>query len=254
MLTRLGSSVLSLIFLFGTLVGTVNAAPPTAHTCTGGAIPAGTYAALTVTGSCSIPSGSVTVLGSVTVAGPKALLDVHGQDGTLTVNSGILVRQGGGLVYGCSGDLGCTTPPNNRVAGGIVADQPLAVILHGLTIGGSVLIHGGGGGVSCEPNERLAGLFPGAPPYVLVEDSSVGGSILVSGVQSCWFGIIRDTVRGSVAVSNNSFADPDATEIVTNKIGGSLVCFGNNPAPQVGDSGGGPNQVGGAKVGQCARL
>jgi hypothetical protein len=242
MLTRLGSSLLILTFSFGTLVGTASAAPPIAHTCTGGAIPAGTYTTLTVTGSCSIPSGAVIVLASVTVAGPKALLDVHVQDGTLTVNGSILVRQGGALVYGCSGDLGCTTPPNNRVTGSIIADQPLAVILHGLTIGGTVSIRG------------LAGLFPGAPPYVLVEDSSVGGSILVSGVQSCWFGIIRDTVRGSVILTNNTFADPDATEIVTNKIRGSLSCFGNNPAAHVGDSGGAPNQVGGSKLGECASL
>jgi hypothetical protein len=39
---------------------------------------------------------------------------------------------------------------------------------------------------------------------------------------------------------------------VTNTIHGSLNCQGNSPAPQVGDSEGGPNQVTGQKTGQCA--
>jgi hypothetical protein len=41
---------------------------------------------------------------------------------------------------------------------------------------------------------------------------------------------------------------------VTNKIGGDLVCHRNDPAPQVGDSGGSPNVVGGRKVDQCEGL
>jgi hypothetical protein len=41
---------------------------------------------------------------------------------------------------------------------------------------------------------------------------------------------------------------------VTNAIHGSLKCAGNSPAPQVGDSEGGPNRVTGRKTGQCAHL
>jgi len=41
---------------------------------------------------------------------------------------------------------------------------------------------------------------------------------------------------------------------VTNTIHGSLSCFGNSPAPQVGDSEGDLNHVTGAKKGQCASV
>jgi hypothetical protein len=49
-------------------------------------------------------------------------------------------------------------------------------------------------------------------------------------------------------------ADPDSTEVVTNAVGGNLVCLANSPAAQQGDSGGFPNFAGGHKIGQCAGL
>jgi hypothetical protein len=33
-----------------------------------------------------------------------------------------------------------------------------------------------------------------------------------------------------------------------------LICQGNSPAAQIGDSGGGPNIVGGNAIGECASL
>jgi hypothetical protein len=45
---------------------------------------------------------------------------------------------------------------------------------------------------------------------------------------------------------------PDSTEIVTNTISGNLICQGNSPAAQIGDSGGSPNDVGGNKIGECS--
>jgi hypothetical protein len=57
-----------------------------------------------------------------------------------------------------------------------------------------------------------------------------------------------------VILTNNILADPDAMEIVTNTIAGNLICSGNSPAPQGGDSGGAPNVVRGAKIGQCAHI
>jgi DNA-binding CsgD family transcriptional regulator len=41
---------------------------------------------------------------------------------------------------------------------------------------------------------------------------------------------------------------------VTNVIHGSLMCWGNSPAPRVGDSQGLPNEVTGANTGQCSNL
>jgi len=57
-----------------------------------------------------------------------------------------------------------------------------------------------------------------------------------------------------VNINGNVVADPDGNEIVTNTIHGNLNCAGNDPAPQVGDSEGSPNQVTGRKTGQCVDL
>jgi hypothetical protein len=50
---------------------------------------------------------------------------------------------------------------------------------------------------------------------------------------------------------------PDSTEVVSNTIGGQLICLGNTPQAQIGDAaeeGGGPNTVGKHKLGECAGL
>jgi hypothetical protein len=39
---------------------------------------------------------------------------------------------------------------------------------------------------------------------------------------------------------------------MSNVILGNLACFANTPAPQRGDSGGGPNKVFGQRFGHCA--
>ena len=51
---------------------------------------------------------------------------------------------------------------------------------------------------------------------------------------------------------DNVLADPDGNEYVTNTIHGSLICSGNSPAPQQGDSEGLLNIVTGRKGGQCS--
>jgi hypothetical protein len=55
-------------------------------------------------------------------------------------------------------------------------------------------------------------------------------------------------------MTDNRLADPDGNEFVTNSINGSFKCWGNSPAPQVGDSQGDANHVSGAEMGQCAGL
>jgi hypothetical protein len=50
---------------------------------------------------------------------------------------------------------------------------------------------------------------------------------------------------------------PDSNEVVSNTINGNLICLGNTPAAQIGHAaleGGGPNTVGGRKIGECAGL
>ena len=46
----------------------------------------------------------------------------------------------------------------------------------------------------------------------------------------------------------------DSTEIVTNQVSGNLICQGNSPPAQIGDSGGSPNDVGGNKIGECTAV
>jgi hypothetical protein len=162
---------------------------------------------------------------------------------TVTVSGGVSVGNGATLFLGCSPAFICPGTTADRVNGGIRANQPLMLILHSNTINGGVSLLGGGGGL------------PGSGcffPFSTFEDNHITGGASISGMQSCWFGFIRNEVHGSVSITNNTFSDDDATEIVQNTISGNLACFGNSPAAQVGDSGGLPNIVTGQKLGECA--
>jgi hypothetical protein len=97
------------------------------------------------------------------------------------------------------------------------------------------------------------------PPFFFatwntIEDSVIHGGVTIEGYDGFWIGFIRNTVYGDVNLNNNVVGDPDGNEYVTNTIHGSLNCRGNSPAPQIGDSEGSPNQVTGAKTGQCTNL
>jgi hypothetical protein len=104
---------------------------------------------------------------------------------------------------GCSPAIDCEVTTNDRIYGNIVATNADAVIIHSTAIRGNVAIAGGGGGVNCDNNEATGG-----PLYFDVEDSHVYGSVSISGIQTCWLGIIRDNVHGNVTDTNNTMADP----------------------------------------------
>ncbi|WIG59305.1 MAG: hypothetical protein OJF49_002052 [Ktedonobacterales bacterium] len=218
-------------------------------TCTGGVIAPGTYVSLRVTGNCAITDGLVTVNGGVTVA-QNAVLFAASDTAMVIFRGNVFVARGGILVLGCSPDIGCATTTHYRVNGNVESNAALAVILHGNTIRGRVLISNGGGGLNCDPNPNLQG----APNYSVIEDNVINGNVSVFQLQSCWFGFIRNVTHGTVTLRNNSFFDPAAMEVVTNTIYGNLACSNNDPAPQVGDSGGNPNIVFGKKTGQCANI
>jgi hypothetical protein len=234
-------------------VAVTEAAPST--TCTGGTITAGTYPSLTIVGTCSLPdSGTVTVSGNLTVASggvfnARTLAD-------LKVGGNLVVNQNGIALIGCSPAAECSGTSKDVINGSVTANQAQAFIMHSATVGAGVTISGSTGGVTCAPSAALAPVapFPGAPNYFDVEDSQIGGQLSISNLQSCWLGTIRDHVNANVSITNNTLADPDAVEVVTNTISGSLSCSGNSPAAQVGDSGGSPNTVGGSKRGECAKL
>ncbi len=269
-LTLSFSAALVVAVPLGLLGGTGAAsATPVATTCgsSGGAsLAAGTYSSVTVTDICNVDSGQVTVTGNVTVSAGGSLLAAfaldQGNPGTtsgFTVDGNITVASGGTLILGCEAsafqcfdDTG--TPPTlnsaDTVNGSVTATDPLGVIVHETTIGGDAVQTGGGGGVSCTPSGVFASFM--SPVYSDYEDSTIGGNLRVTGLNSCWFGALRVSTGGSATFSDNTFFDPDAMETLTNTIAGNLICSANDPIVHYGDSGASPNVVAGYATGECA--
>ena len=112
------------------------------------------------------------------------------------------------------------------------------------------------------------GANPASERNFPIKDDTVDGSVVIQGWHGFWFGIIRVNVGGNVIVANTSGTQVglpgtefegilDSTEIVSNVIGGNLICHGNTPPAQIGDApqeGGGANTVGGNAIGECADL
>ena len=82
---------------------------------------------------------------------------------------------------------------------------------------------------------------------------------MVSGLTSCWLGVIRDHVERSVTLVNDLLADRDAIEVVSNRIGGNLSCSENSMVWDSADAVQdqtfpripGSNKVDGHRSGQC---
>jgi hypothetical protein len=252
----------AVIGILGLGVTAAQASPNLPFVCSGGTIAPGTYASVTVTGTCYVPQGSVVIHGNLTIA-PGALLDAvspappaptgSALPGDVSVSGNVIVGRGGALGLGCSPSI-CTDSTNDSVGGNIVGNQALAVIVHGVTVGGSVVVSGGGGGVNCAPpplfntDPQLAG----SPAYSDFENNVISGTLTVVAVQSCWFGALRNQIGGNVVYSDNSYADPDANEILNNSVNANMVCLFNSPAVQIGDSMAPPNVVKGLAIGECA--
>lgn len=227
--------------------------------CSGGSVPAGSYSSLTISGVCSVDAGNVTVAHNVSVEPGAALAAAFGGS-DLIVGGNVRVGANGVLVLGCApADFICFNDPDQDhptlsvhdvIGGSLLAHDALAVLVHGVDIGGNVVMSGGGGGVNCDSLDVLQG----APAYGVIEDSAIGGNAMITNWHSCWLGFIRNTVGGNVNFHGNVTADPDGNEIVTNTIAGRLNCQGNSPAPQVGDSEGSPNIVARGASGQCTGL
>jgi len=191
-------------------------AKPKSTTCNG-TLPSGTYKKVTV------PEGAVCLVQT-----------------PVTIRGGLWIQSGATFVLGDEALPG----DNGTISGGVHATGAASVQIHFITINGGIDIHGGAG-----PTSELFGVT-----FNAIEDNQINGGVTVEGYNGFWFGFIRNHVNGSVNLNNNVLADPDGNEYVTNVIHGSLKCSGNSPAPQIGDSEGSPNQVTGAKTGQCAAL
>jgi hypothetical protein len=160
--------------------------------------------------------------------------------GPVKIVAGLWIQPGATFVLGDEEHPGS----NGSINGGVHATDPAGVQIHFTTINGGLEIHGGSG--------------PFGPPFDVtwnaIEDNWIHGGATITGYDGFWMGFIRNHVSGTVTLSNNTLVDPDGNEYVTNTIHGSMRCWDNDPAPQVGDSEGSPNVVTGQKAGQCAAV
>jgi hypothetical protein len=235
-------------------MGSAGARPAQALTCSGGQISSGTYSRIMVTGDCTVPDGANVVVRHNVVVAPNASFDAVSHStvtiyGNLTAGAGSFVGLGCTPAHGCDGDAETTTSTHDFVGHNVVLHGVFNAALNGDHIGGNLISTGGGAGTD----------FPGFIPFS-VKDDTIDKNVVVTGLSTIWFGVIRSTIGGNVVLQNIQLGDPDGDEVVANTIGKNLICSGNNPAPQFGDAveegppGYGPNTVGGKAIGQCVGL
>lgn len=243
---------------FAAMPAVAGAAGGGAYTCAGGSIPAGNYSSITVNGVCTVDAGNVTVQHNLTVASGGGLLAAFGGS-DLAVGGNLTVESNAALVLGCEPEaFVCFNDPDQEVgtlmthhtiAGNLIADGALAVLVHANTIHGNAVVSGGGGGVNCDSQDILQG----SPAYATFEDNTIGRNLTITGWQSCWLGAIRNNVSGNLIFQDNATFLDDGNEVVTNSIARNLICNGNDPAPHVGDSEGSLNHAT-RGIGQCASM
>ena len=245
----------------------------------------GTYPdGVVVRGACAVKTGKAHVIGSLLVTKGSALAAAYGADHSkLTVTGNVVVGTGAVAMLGCKANPDGTGSPciddhakvpkltsHAVVSGSIIATSPLGVLIHNTTVGGSFKETGGGGGPSCKPPKT--GVFAAfkSPVYSDVEDSVVRGNVTISRLKSCWLGLARDKIGGSLTINHNTMADPDAIEVLASKITKNLACSGNSHPPAASPPGtqpvwdsadtsesglypraAKPNTVGGTRSGQC---
>lgn len=266
--------------LSSVIVGAGSAGAASAYVCSGGDIPSGTYSSVSVTGICYLPSGTVTVQGNLSVAA-KALFDAltpagYGGSspaplpGIITVGGNVTVGRGAVLFLGCNQRTDCpsaTTFGQDIVSGSLTGHGALGVVVHGVTFDGNVSLSGGGGGSSqlaggpgsgdCDATTAPApwasdAAQAGSPVFSDFEDNSIGRSLSITGMKSCWMGALRNVIAKNLIDRGNKFGDADADEVAANTVSGNITCEKNNHAVQFGDSDAAPNVVSGSATGESA--
>lgn len=211
---------------------------------------------LVVTGNAYVPDDTTLSVGGNLRLAPGACLDGYTR-GTIEVGGNLIVGHGAILGLGCSiqaegpestpcldGDP--TFRTNDVVHGNLIANGPYTMYITSSTIEGNLISEGGGDA--------------SLPPWLSfpIKDTTVGGNLIVHGWQGAWMGVLRSTVGGNMIIAGNvgnrtgDDGQNDSTEIADNHVSGNLICLHNVAPAQIGDSGGGPNYVGGHAIGECA--
>ncbi len=235
--------VLPAVLALGVGVSAALAGTPGPGVCSGGLVQPGVYSGYTVTGNCFFAGGSVTINGNLTVANGASLNAHAATFAVVHVTGNAVVGKDAILGLGAFGppDIGQT---GTVVDGNIIANQPQSLYLSAMTVHGNLISNGGNGPGLNFPLKNLV----------------VGGNVVLQGWSGLWIGLFRSQVGGNVTFSRNSGNQtgenglPDSSEVADNVISGNLICQGNDPAAQFGDSEGGPNTVAGNALGQCSTL
>jgi hypothetical protein len=223
-----------------------------AYTCTGGAIPSGTYARITVTGFCEVPANAViTVVGNLNV-GAGAVLDAQSAPSTITVGRNVTGAAGSLVGLGCqppsyTGNSAheCVVEPDGHstitVNGNVSATDAAAVLLNGITVKGNVTLTGGG-----------------SPIPWSIKNNRIGGNLTVSGQTTDWLGVLFNRIGKNATLTDITVTDihPGApgVYVVRNTIARNLTCTGLTPGVSGGFVPGSVNVVGRNANGQCASL
>jgi hypothetical protein len=224
---------------------------PMGYTCTGGDIPSGNYASITVTGFCDVPADAViSVVGNLNV-GAGAFLDAQSAPSTITVGHNVTASAGSLVGLGCQPDYPhntghpCTIEPDGRstitVNGNVTATDADTVLLNGTTVNGNVTLTGGGGDI----------------PWS-IKNNTISGNLTVGGVTADWLGVLFNWIGQNATLTNITATDPGdpgrLVFVVRNTIGRNLTCTGLAPGVSGGFFPGSVNVVGRNAIGQCASL
>ncbi len=231
---------------------------PRGYTCTGGEIPSGNYASITVRGACSVPANAgINVAGNVDVR-TGGSLDAQSAPSTITVGHNVTAAPGSTLGLGCQPDYfnpdgsplktghPCIEPPDGvstiLVKGNVTALGADLVLLNGIKVNGNVTLLGGGGPI----------------PWS-VKNNTIDRNLTVAGQTTDWLGVLFNSVGGNATLIHITLTEdhPDASGavyVVRNTIGRNLICMGLTPGVSGGFIPGSVNVVGGHAIGQCASL
>jgi hypothetical protein len=239
--------------LVGTSIASADPSSTPPYTCTGGEIPSGNYASITVTGVCSVQAHAVvSVVGNVNVAA-GARFDAQTAPSTITVGHNVTAASASFLGLGCQPATSIGMFAGHKCAvdsaghsiitvnGNVTATDADTVLVNGITVNGNVTLTGGGG----------------ETPWA-IKGNTISGNLTISGVTADWLGALFNMIGGNATLTNITATDPGdpgrTVGVVENTVGRNLNCTGLAPGVSGGFIPGEVNHVGHNATGQCASL